>query len=185
MRPQQLVRGRRAQDVDDRADEAQDGDFDQRDDEADRHESGEEGPDLAAIARNSRQRGSPAACSGRGRETGRCRLQRNGTWVRVHRDLEAKAGFRKTAPAAAGEGRAAAKEGDEIGYRISRSALKSCRAPGPRGVSGAAAAPCGGRHQRPVIGAGLRGLRSGARDWISSLSWRSGARLWPLACTCV
>jgi hypothetical protein len=47
---EQLVRGRRAQDVDDRADEAQDGDLDQRDDEADRHEGGEEGPDLPAIA---------------------------------------------------------------------------------------------------------------------------------------
>ena len=45
-----VVRARRAQDVDQRADEAQDRDFDQSNDQADRQERGEEGPDLPAIA---------------------------------------------------------------------------------------------------------------------------------------
>ena len=42
--------GRRAQDVDDRAHEAQDRDFDQSDGQADRHHRDDEGPDLTAIA---------------------------------------------------------------------------------------------------------------------------------------
>ena len=44
-----LVGAGRTQEIDERADEAQDGDFDQRNDEADRHQCGEIGPDLPAI----------------------------------------------------------------------------------------------------------------------------------------
>ena len=47
---EQSVRARRAQRVDEGADEAQDRHFDQRDDQADRHQCDEERPDLPAIA---------------------------------------------------------------------------------------------------------------------------------------
>jgi hypothetical protein len=42
-------RARRAQHIDQRADEAQNRHFDQRNDQADRHQRGEKGPDLTAI----------------------------------------------------------------------------------------------------------------------------------------
>ena len=45
-----LVGAGRTQEIDERADEAQDRDFDQRNDEADRHQNGEIRPDLPAIA---------------------------------------------------------------------------------------------------------------------------------------
>jgi hypothetical protein len=46
---QHLVGAGRAQEIDQRADEAQDRDFDQRNDQADRHQRGEKRPDLKAI----------------------------------------------------------------------------------------------------------------------------------------
>ena len=45
-----LIRAGRTQEIDERADEAQDRDFDQRDDEADRHQGDKIRPDLPAIA---------------------------------------------------------------------------------------------------------------------------------------
>ena len=81
-----LIGAGRTQEIDERADEAQDRDLDQRNDEADRHQCGEiRARPAGNSARNSRT-GSLAACCHRDRETDRCGSRRNGTWAGFHRN---------------------------------------------------------------------------------------------------
>ena len=89
-------RPRRSQDIHEFADEAQDGDFDQRNDEADRHHGREERPDLAAIApiiadeaRGRRAWVVVAKRVDRG-------LEQMEHELKIHRDFAAAAGFIET-----------------------------------------------------------------------------------------
>ena len=161
-----LVGAGRTQKIDERADEAQDRDFDQRNDEADGHQGGEIGPDLPAIpsieANQARWRHAVVVIAKR-IDAG---LEETEHGLGFHSELQAEAGFGSEA----GRDAENSETADET-----REKLRLGMRTKAEDASGSAQAALSGRGGPRVLHAFGGGARVGSRrspDCVESKSFR-------------